>query len=379
MAKKEKAAETEKNLVDISSNDQVAKLYKKKGRAKRVIALVLSIILLLTGSALVGVNLYIETHRKFEGNYEYMKDDSSGRANLSGSTVTLKNSELLQNSKVLNIMLFGEDNKGDNEHGRTDTMLMLSVDNAHKKLKLTSFQRDCYVYIPGHGYDKINASYTYGGATLSIKTIQANFGVKIDRYAVVDFDNFKSIIDTLGGVEMEVTQDEIDYINYQMYKNGQSGDNQHTITDKPGLIRLNGQEALWYARNRGLTIGEDGNEIGISGNDWDRTDRQRKLLTKMISDLKNTGLSEIIEIVNEIGPKITTNLKKEEIMGLVSNALTYVKYDVIPNYIPNQGLWYYNSPEDETWDIAGSCIMITDMDAQRDLLAKFVYEDLVEK
>ena len=66
-------------------------------------------------------------------------------------------------------------------------------------------------------------------------------------------------------------------------------------------------------------------------------------------------------------------------MGLVSNALTYIKYDVIPNYIPNQGLWYYNSPEDETWDIAGSCIMISDMDAQRDLLAKFVYEDLVKK
>ena len=205
MAKREKDTEKEKNLVDISSNDQVVKLYKKKGRAKRVVALVLSIILLLTGTALVGINLYIETHRKFEGNYEYMKDDSSGRANLSGSTVTLKNSELLQNSKVLNIMLFGEDNKGDMEHGRTDTMLMLSIDNAHKKLKLTSFQRDCYVYIPGHGYDKINASYTFGGATLSIKTIQANFGVKIDRYAVVDFDNFKSIIDTLGGVEMEVT------------------------------------------------------------------------------------------------------------------------------------------------------------------------------
>ena len=375
MAKNEK----EKNLVDISSNDQVVKLYNKKGRAKRVIALVLSIILLLTGSAFVGINLYIETHRKYEGNYEYMKEDNSGRANLSGSTVTLKNSELLQNSKVLNIMLFGEDNNQGQEHGRTDTMLMLSIDNAHKKLKLTSFQRDCYVFIPGHGYNKINASYTYGGATLSIKTIQSNFGIKIDRYAVVDFDNFKNIIDTLGGIEMEVTQDEIDYINYQMYKNDQSDGNRETITEKPGLIRLNGQEALWYARDRGLTIGEDGNEIGISGNDWDRTDRQRKLLTKLISDFKNASLTEIIEIVNEVGPQVTTNLKKEEIMGLVSNALTYIKYDVVPNYVPNQGMWYYNSPSDETWDIAGSCIMIADMEAQRSLLAKFVYEDLVEQ
>ena len=358
MAKREKDTEKEKNLVDISSNDQVVKLYKKKGRAKRVVALVLSIILLLTGTALVGINLYIETHRKFEGNYEYMKDDSSGRANLSGSTVTLKNSELLQNSKVLNIMLFGEDNKGDMEHGRTDTMLMLSIDNAHKKLKLTSFQRDCYVYIPGHGYDKINASYTFGGATLSIKTIQANFGVKIDRYAVVDFDNFKSIIDTLGGVEMEVTQDEIDYINYQMYKNKQSNGNRTTITDPPGMVKLNGQEALWYARNRGLEKGEDGNEIGISGDDWDRTERQRKLLTKMVTDLKGASFSEIIEIVDTIGPKITSK--------------------IVQNYVPKEGLWYYNKPGDESWNIAGSVIMISDLEAQRVALAKFVYEDLIK-
>lgn len=373
MASKDK----NENLVDISSNDQVVKLYNKKGRGLRVLTLVLSIIFLLTGCGFVGVNLYIETHRKYEGNYDYMKDDSSST---DSPDITLKNSELLQNSKVLNLMLFGEDNRveGVEDHGRTDTMLLLSIDNVHKKLKLTSFQRDTFVYIPGHGYNKINASYTFGGATLSIQTIQANFGVKIDRYAVVDFDSFKDIIDSLGGVEMEVTQDEIDYINYQMYKNEQSGGNRTTITEQPGVIRLNGQEALWYARDRGLTIGEDGNEIGISGDDWDRTDRQRKLLTKMVSDLKGASLDEIASIVNTVGPKITTNLKKEEILGLVSNSLSYISYPVVPNYVPNEHLWYYNSPGDETWDICGSCILITDMEAQRKALAEFIYEELVQ-
>lgn len=369
----------ENNLVDISSDKQVRKLYKKKGRAGRIVTLVLSIILFLTGTAFVGANLYIETHRQFEGNYDYMRDDSSRRsASKDNAPVTLKTSDLLQSSQVLNIMLFGEDNKQDDPYGRTDTMIMLSIDNVHKKLKLTSFQRDTYVYIPGHGYDKINASYTLGGASLSIKTIQSNFGVKIDRYAVVDFDSFKDIIDTLGGVEMELTKDEIDYINYQMYKNDQSGGNRTTIKEKPGLIKLNGQEALWYARNRGLNIGEDGNEIGISGDDWDRTSRQRKLLTKMVTDLKGAGLSQIISIVDQIGPKITTNLKKDEIMGLVSNALTYINYNITQNYVPKEGLWYYNSPGDESWEIAGSCIHITDMEAQRKALADFVYEDLVK-
>ena len=366
------------NMVDISSDKQVRKLYKKKGRGLRTFTLVLSVILLLTGSAFVGLNLYIETHRRFEGNYEYMGDEKTKKRATSDTVTTLKNSDLLQNSKVLNIMLFGEDNKHEEEHGRTDTMIMLSIDNVHKKLKLTSFQRDTYVYIPGQGYDKINASYTLGGATLSIKTIQANFGVKIDRYAVVDFDSFKDIIDTLGGVEIEVTKDEIEYINYQMYKNGQSNGNRHTITAKPGVIRLNGQEALWYSRNRGLTIGEDDNEIGISGDDWDRTARQRKLLTKMVTDLKGAGLSDIVEIVNKVGPKITTNLKKDEIMGLVSNALTYISYEIKQTYVPKEGLWYYNNPGDDSWYVAGSCIHITDMEAQRKALADFVYEDLVQ-
>ena len=195
---------------------------------------------------------------------------------------------------------------------------------------------------------------------------------------MVDFDSFKDIIDTLGGVEIEVTKDEIEYINYQMYKNGQSNGNRHTITAKPGVIRLNGQEALWYSRNRGLTIGEDDNEIGISGDDWDRTARQRKLLTKMVTDLKGAGLSDIVEIVNKVGPKITTNLKKDEIMGLVSNALTYISYEIKQTYVPKEGLWYYNNPGDDSWYVAGSCIHITDMEAQRKALADFVYEDLVQ-
>lgn len=185
------------------------------------------------------------------------------------------------------------------EYGRTDTMIMLSIDNIHKKIKLTSFQRDTYVYIPGNGYNKINASYSLGGAKLSIQTIEANFGIKIDRYAVVDFDSFIKIIDTLNGIDMEVTQDEIDYINYQMYKNDQS-DTATTITDSPGTVHLNGQEALWYARDRGLTKGEDDNEIGIDGDDWDRTSRQRKMLETLFDSMKSADLGQIVSIVSSI-------------------------------------------------------------------------------
>lgn len=267
-------------------------------------------------------------------------------------------------------MLFGEDNHGADEHGRSDTMIMLSIDNRHKKLKLTSFQRDTYVYIPEYGYNKINASYTYGGAKLSIQTIEANFGIKIDRYAVVDFDSFIKIIDTLGGIDMELTQDEIDYINYQMYKNNQSS-TPTTITDAPGTVHLTGQQALWYARNRGLSLGEDGNQIGIDGDDWDRTSRQRKLLETVFESMKGADLAQIVSIVSSIGPLVTTNLKKDEITALVTRSLTYLQYDVEQYYIPEEGLWYY---DDNT--SAGSVIRIADMEAQRYAFAEFIYEEL---
>lgn len=362
------------NLVDISSNTQIRKVYNKKGRAKRVLCVILSVILLIFGSGLLYYYSILNS-MNFKDITKPSNTDSTDPsiAALSGNgtQLSLTDGELLQDSKVLNIMLFGEDNSKGADHGRSDTMIMLSIDNRHKKLKLTSFQRDTYVYIPNYGYNKLNASYTYGGATLAIQTIEANFGIKIDRYAVVDFNSFIDIIDTLGGIDMELTQDEIDYINYQMYKNEQT-DNPTLITDAPGVVHLTGQQALWYSRNRGLSIGEDGNTIGIDGDDWDRTSRQRKLLETVFNDMKSADLGQIISIVGAVGPLITTNLKKDEITALVSHSLTYLKYEVVQYNIPADGFWRYN---DDT--PAGSVIEITDLEGQRIDFAKFVYEELV--
>lgn len=366
--------DTRSNLVDISSNTQVIKLYKKKGRAKRIVCIILSVIFLISGSGLVYYYSLLNSM-----NFVDISDSTTDKKNTDSTLPTtsdvfseqLSDSDLIQHSKVLNVMLFGEDNSDEDENGRTDTMIMLSIDNSHKKIKLTSFQRDTYVYIPDYGYNKINASYFYGGPKLAIKTIEANFGVKIDRYAVVDFESFIKIIDTLGGIDMEVTQDEIDYINYQMYKNGQV-EEYTTIKDAPGIVHLNGQEALWYARNRGLQKGEDGNEIGLDGDDWQRTSRQRKLLETLFTSMKSADLTQIISIVSSIGPLITTNLKKDEITALVSNSLTYLKYDVEQYNVPEKGYWYYddNTP-------VGSAIKFSDLQGQRVAFAQFVYEDLI--
>lgn len=365
------------NLVDISSGSQVKKIYKKRGRAKRIICIVLSILFLIGGSGMIYYYSLLDSFNFVDisgddgdkgstkpGNTKSTTPTVSGVSNLS-----LSEGELLEDSKVLNIMLFGEDNPHGAEFGRSDSMIMATIDNRHKKLKLTSFQRDLYVYVPDYGYDKLTNAYAYGGPKLTIKTIESNFGIKIDRYAVVDYESFVKIIDTLGGIELDLAQDEIDYINYQLYKNHQS-DTPTTITDAPGLIKLTGQQALWHARNRGLDSSEEA--IGIDGDDWDRTSRQREMIEKVFTDFKSADLAQIISIVSEVGPLVTTNLKKDEITTLVSHSMTYLKYDVVQYNVPSDGMWYYDNNTS-----AGSVIVIKDMDTQRRLFAEFIYEELI--
>ena len=365
MANHDNNNEIKEGFVDISSNKQVNKIYKKRGRAIRITSIVLSILLLIGGSGLLYYYSVLNSLKFVD-----ISDNNSTKATSSTfSKSQLSNDELLEDSKVLNVMLFGEDNAKGEKFGRSDSMIMLSIDNRHKKLKMTSFQRDSYVYVDGYGYDKLTNAYAYGGPKLTIQTIESNFGVKVDRYAVVDYASFIDIIDVLGGIDLELSQDEIDYINYQLYKNKQS-DTRTTITDAPGKVHLTGQQALWYARNRGLDSSEEG--IGIAGDDWDRTSRQRKLLETMFNDMKDADLTQIISIVGKVGPLVTTNLKKDEITALVSHSMTYLTYSVEQYTVPEEGQWYYMNDTP-----VGSVIAFSDLETQRKLFAEFIYEELI--
>lgn len=353
------------NYVDINSSNQVSKVYKKKGRARRVISFLLSLVLLVFGCGMVyyynllGSIVYQPTATEASGETSEDNTDLS----IGGDS-----GQLLSDSKVLNVMLFGQDNNEGGGYGRSDTMILLSIDNRHKKMKLTSFMRDTYVTIPGYYNSKLNSAYSLGGAALAMKTIEANFGVRIDRYAIVDFDSFKSIIDTLGGVDMDLTQDEIDYINYQTYINNQSSE-RYEITDSEGIVHLNGRQALWYARNRGFD--EAGHDFVVAGDDFDRTQRQRKLLNTMVSEMKGADAGQIVKIVSDVGPLITTNFKKEEITTLLTQALKYLGYNMEEFTVPPEGTWSYDRNE------AGSVILINDLSECRKQYTSFIYEELV--
>lgn len=375
------------DYVDISSSD-VNKIYddrderpspkkkKNKGLGFRIFVLVLSLIMLLAGSGLLYYYKVLD-----QMNFKELEPAEAPAATTvtTETTVSVKNggNTLLSSDNVLNILLFGQDTPASEEdHGRSDTTILLSIDNVNKKLKLTSFQRDTYVSIPGHGDNKINSAFTFGGERLSIDTIESNFGIKVDKYATVDFSSFREIIEALGGVDIELTQEEIKYINAQIDVNDQTDVTKfltYDETKEKQMMHLDGYQALWYARDRGeMNLG--GNpDYSFSGDDWDRTSRQRNLIQTIIKNLReDASLPELVAVANKIGPLVTTNLKKGDITFLVSNMMTYIGYDMEELSVPTTNKWGYGTTPD-----GQSVIVINDWDGVRSDIAKFIYESSV--
>lgn len=215
-----------------------------------------------------------------------------------------------KNSKdIKNIALFGID-AVDGEVGRSDSIMIATIDTIHKKVKLTSLMRDSYVDIPGYGMDKINHAYAYGGAQLSMKTINNNLGLNIENFASVNFSSLPDIIDILGGVELKITEEELQYINqYIDGVNELKGTNSPHITSA-GVQTVDGVQALAYARIR-----------YTSGGDYMRTERHRNVLDGLFTKLLSLPKTSYLGVLNDILPHIQTNMTSGEILSLGTNSL----------------------------------------------------------
>lgn len=395
------------------------------------VACTLAVCLILGGSVLIwGFNLLDRFKFKNEDTstdtqqtsasspFQEFSTDTKDTSTDQDNEIDTYSGELLEDPMVLNIMLFGEDTRKGSDTGNSDTMIIFSIDTRHKKLKMLSLMRDTYVEIPGYGENRINAAYSLGGAALTVKTVQKNYGIKIDRYAVVDFQSFKKIIDTLGGIDLALTTEEVDYINWQSWINQQTeykqaeGDykesvreqlryvwmnsvpesekpinkNNYTFTTPEGkedeeptaVVHLNGKQALWHARNRG--------ENGIcSGDDFTRTKRQRTVISTMINNLKDADPGQLLSVIYEIGPLVTTNLKATQMVSLAKDAVsTYIKYQIVTDSAPNLGQFgsnFYFSDENHPIYINGafsSVILVKDWYEFRRQIAEFIFEEQVE-
>ncbi len=209
---------------------------------------------------------------------------------------------------VANFLLFGVEEIGGG--GRTDTMMIASVNIKDKTIKLTSIMRDCYVEIPGHDNNKLNAAYALGGADLLVDTVQQNFKIHIDGYASVNFESFEKIVDLLGGVDIELGATEANYLKTTNYI---SNPNYRNV--EAGWNTLNGNQALGYARVRKVAT------LGGANNDFGRTLRQRRLLNAIFDKYKSKNIIELGTIMYDILPMIKTNLTSKQISDVLEQVI----------------------------------------------------------
>lgn len=303
---------------------------KKKGKLFKIIALILA-------SAIFFLTAFIFVFASASG---YTRNDLQ-------KNEYVNSSDLKSSPFVTNILLMGVDGDADSA-SRSDSMILVSLDYKHQKIKLTSFLRDSWVYNPlKERNTKLNAACTFGGPQLVIDTIEYNFGVDIDHYVMVDFEMFTNIIDSLGGIDIEVTEKEAKFINRTT---------RHTV-DHGESVHLNGAQALVYCRIRKLD------------SDYMRTFRQRKVITALIGRAKDAGIGKIISTMQDVFPLIQTDMSAAEITGLAyKGGISILTFDIEQNRVPTDEHMHPDT-------IKGQWVAVVDIEATKDYLCEFIYTD----
>lgn len=292
---------------------------KKRSKLKITILVIIGIIIITIGGGFLYVNSKLNKVQKVEINKDNLSIDKS-----------IEDDK--QKSEIKNIALFGIDApKG--QVGRSDAVMILTIDRLHNKLKLTSIMRDSYVDVPGHGNTKLTHAYAYGGPELAIKTLNENFKLNIEDFMAVNFTSMPEIIDKLGGVKINVTKEEIQHIPGVTHA---------------GLQTLNGAEALAYSRIRHAT-----------GGDYQRTERQRVVLEAIFNKMHNTPKSEYPSLIDTFLPYIKTNMSSTDMMGLATDAMPLMKSKLETARFPlngycegkmMDGVWYLVFNKNDTLD-----------------------------
>ena len=226
------------------------------------------------------------------------------------------NSKIDEVKGITNILLVGTDARPGESSSRTDSMMILTIDSTHKSVKLTSLARDTYVQLPGKHKSKLNTAYFWGQEPMLFETIENEFGVDVDKIVQVDFNALMSIVDVLGGVEVNVPENNIKEINkyskqsYKLYDSPNKGEFQK-ITHS-GTQLLNGYQTLGFARVRKV-------DSAIS-----RDERQQEVLVAIADKLKSMSPTKYPKLLNSILPYVKTNLSSSEIMKLGLTALKII-------------------------------------------------------
>lgn len=316
----------------------------KKSLGFKIFITIISILLIII---LAGVGIFYATLSKMD-NVTLNKDNLG--------LTSKEELEVYDNySKIKNIALFGVDSE--DGVGRSDSTMVATIDPVHDKLKITSIMRDSYVNIDGHGHDKLNHAYAYGGPELSIKTINQNFGLNIENFVAVDFATLPKIIDILGGLELNITNEELEYINgYIDDINSKDGtSSSHIAYAGPQVV--DGVQALAYSRIR-----------YTAGGDYERTQRHRTVLNGLFEKALTVSVSQYPTLINQILPYVKTNLGAGDILSLATNVATMGGGSLEQERFPRDG---YGQGE----MIDGVYYLVFDEAATKQQMMDYIFDD----
>ena len=235
---------------------------------------------------------------------------------------------------VYNIMLVGLDTTKDDFVGNSDSMILISINYRLHKISMISFMRDLHVHIPGVGYRKLNAAFPNGGGPLLLETIEENFKIDINRYATVDFGNMIDIVDAIGPIEITFTEKEAENANKSIKQQCRilKLKSKKYLIPGEGSFLCNGMQTVAYARIR---------KVGNA--DYQRTERQREVLMKLLENIKAMDLDELDKLATKLLPMVTHNVPESEFWGLLAKLPTLLTYNIEQDRIPYDGKFHsYN-------------------------------------
>ncbi len=297
-----KNSEYGNSFIDTNTETKkVASSKKKKNKVLKVLGIILLIILLLIiGVVVAGYSFLSNKVGKMKAvNIDEGKLEVSENENLTG---------------YRNIALFGIDSRA-NDYGlgnRSDCIIIASINNKTKEVNLVSVYRDTYVQIEGYGLDKITHAYSYGGAELAIKTLNTNLDLNITEFVTVNFDSVSDAVDQLGGIKMNITSEEIQYINGYIDETSKVTGKKSSHITTPGTQTLDGVQAVAYCRIR-----------YTAGGDYKRTERMRDVIEAMVKKLKTKSLGELNSFADKMLQEVYTNITMGDILSLLPSAASF--------------------------------------------------------
>lgn len=337
---------------------------KKKKKSGCLIFLIVMLSLLLVALIVVAIGMnyifgrlgHFENPEPSDGTIPKMSDEFDVEGNQEGgenfetvdaSDVVFETVDVLEGD-MINIMLIGQDRRPGEERARSDSMILVTINQEKNTIQLTSFMRDLYVQIPGYMDNRLNVAYRYGGTDLMNDTFKVNFGLEIDGNVMVDFDEFTEIIEILGGVTLKISGAEAKYMN-------NASDNHF----KEGTNYFNAEDALTFTRMR-----------YAAGGDYGRTDRQRRVIMAIAESFRDADLITIFNVIDQVLPHIVTNLTDAQIIEYATKGLTILGNggSMETLRIPQDDA-HYNA------NIRGMAVLVPNLEACREDLREFIYDN----